>query len=354
MDNQLAILKTIRNVLMFFAGLTLLYLIKILSNLLIPFVLALFTAMLLQPILAWLDKKKIPFGISLTIIWLSISASLFGLGVIVFQTGSAIYGEKDKLLEQVTAKLLSLVEALNNSFGIELALEDFIKQIPAMISKEFLLSSGGAVAGFLGGLTGTFMLFLIYLIILLGGILKYEHYLKYLGGNKKSQQNQLINTFEEVKKSLANYTRVKFIMSLFTGFGTYIVCLLFHIDFALFWGFLAFVLNFLPTIGSIAGVVPPVLLGLIQLDSLGMVAFLLLVLFLVQTLFGNLLEPIFMGQSVSLNTIVVIMGLLLWGYLWGFYGMLLSVPLTVMMKVVLSKVEGTGFFVRLLGDTKGT
>ena len=164
--------------------------------------------------------------------------------------------------------------------------------------------------------------------------------------------NKLINSFEQIKKSIATYIRVKFIMSVFTGIGTYIVCLLFHIDFALFWGFLAFVLNFLPTVGSIAGVVPPALMGIIQLDTLGMVGFLIFVLFLVQTLFGNILEPIFMGKGVALNTIVVILGLVLWGYLWGFYGMLLSVPLMVTVKVILSNVEGAGFLVRLLGTEK--
>jgi predicted PurR-regulated permease PerM len=344
-------IQTIRNLLMFFAGLVLLYLLKVLSDLLIPLFLAMFIAMLLQPIMAWLERKKVPFGVSLALIWTVISAISFGIGTIVFQTGNSIYHQKDKLLLQITNKLLELLGNLNNTFGLQLDMADLIRQIPIVFSKEFLLNSGGDVVGFLGSFTGIFSLMLIYLIIMLGGILKYENYLRYLGGEKKQQQAKLINSFEQVKKSIATYIRVKFIMSLFTGIGTYIVCLLFHIDFALFWGFLAFVLNFLPTVGSIAGVVPA-LMGIIQLDTLGMVGLLIFVLFLVQTLFGNILEPIFMGKGVALNTIVVILGLLLWGYLWGFYGMLLSVPLMVTVKVILSNVEGAGFLVRLLGTEK--
>ena len=194
-------IQTIRNLLMFFAGLVLLYLLKVLSHLLIPLFLAMFIAMLLQPIMAFLERKKVPFGISLAMIWIVISAILFGIGTI-------------------------------------------IRQIPTVFSKEFILNSGGDVVGFLGNFTGLFFLMLIYLIIMLGGVLKYENYLRYLGGEKKQQQAKLINSFEQIKKSIATYIRVKFIMSLFTGIGTYIVCLLFHIDFALFWGFLAFVLNF--------------------------------------------------------------------------------------------------------------
>lgn len=345
-------IQTIRNLLMFFAGLIILYLLKVLSNLLIPLFLAMFLAMLLQPIMAWLDRKKVPFGISLAMIWLVIVGVSFGMGTIVVQTGNAIYNQKDKLLGQITSKLLDLLNNLNSSFGFHLDLADVIKQIPTIFSRDFLLDSGSDVVGFLGSFTGIFSLMLIYLIIMLGSILKYENYLRYLGGEKKHQQAKLINSFEQVKKSIATYIRVKFIMSVFTGLGTYIVCLLFNIDFALFWGFLAFVLNFLPTIGSIAGVVPPALMGIIQLDTLGMVGFLIFVLFMVQTLFGNILEPIFMGKGVALNTIVVILGLVLWGYLWGFFGMLLSVPLMVTLKVILSNIEGAEFIVRLLGTEK--
>lgn len=348
MDNRLIKdIRTIRNVLMFFAGLLILSLIKILANMLIPLFLAMFLAMLLQPIMAWLDRKKVPFGISLLMIWTLIAGFTFGIGTIVYQTGTAIYAQKEVLLVQITQKLLKILDNLNKSFDLQLAIADVIKQIPSFFSKDFLISSSGNVVQNIG----LFSLMLIYLIIMLGGILKYENYLRYLGGDKQ-QQAKLIHSFEQIKKSIATYIRVKFIMSFFTGIGTYIVCLLFKIDFALFWGFLAFVLNFLPTIGSIAGVVPPVLMGVIQLETLGMVFFLLVVLFLVQTLFGNFLEPIFMGKRVALNTIVVILGLVLWGYLWGFFGMLLSVPLIVTTKVILSNIEGAEFFVRLIGTDK--
>ena len=88
-------IQTIRNLLMFFAGLVLLYLLKVLSHLLIPLFLAMFIAMLLQPIMAFLERKKVPFGISLAMIWIVISAISFGIGTIVFQTGNSIYNQKD-------------------------------------------------------------------------------------------------------------------------------------------------------------------------------------------------------------------------------------------------------------------
>jgi AI-2 transport protein TqsA len=146
--------------------------------------------------------------------------------------------------------------------------------------------------------------------------------------------------------------RVKFIMSICTGIGTGIVCLIFNIKFAIFWGFLAYLLNFIPTFGSIAGVIPPVLMATIQFDSFTYIMLILALLFVVQTIFGNILEPIYMGSSVSLNTIAVIMGLLFWGFLWGIYGMFLSVPLMVMVKTVLSQIDGAEVFARLLGEQK--
>ena len=192
----------------------------------------------------------------------------------------------------------------------------------------------------------------LYLIILMSGILSYENYFRYLEKDKK--QGKILKAFETVKISITTYMRVKFILSVCTGIGTAIVCLLFHIKFAIFWGFLAYLLNFIPTFGSILGVIPPVLMALIQFDSMMYVVFILVLLFVVQTIFGNILEPIYMGSSVSINTIAIIMGLLFWGYLWGVYGMFLAVPLLVMVKTILEQIEGAEVLARLMGTHKNS
>ena len=143
-------------------------------------------------------------------------------------------------------------------------------------------------------------------------------------------------------------------MSLCTGIGYGLICWAFGIDFPLFWGYLAFVLNFIPTVGSVVATIPPMLLGLIQLGSPGAVIGLLLLLLVTQFSFGNIIEPRLMGSSLSLNTVVVILGLVFWGYLWGVVGMVLSVPMLVLVKVVLAQFKEAQIVVRLMGTSNIT
>jgi len=342
-------IRTIRNILLAFAGVLIIYMMKVLSSLLIPFILALFIAILLQPVLALLDRKKVPFSLSLGLISVFTIGIMFLLGLIVVKTGQSIYAEKDFLINQVVVKLKFMIDSINNMTGLSINLDDALLQIPDLLSNELLFNTSGVVAGALGSFTGTFSLTAVYLIILLGSILKYENYLHYLDEGNITADTGFLHTFEQVKSSIVTYIKVKFVMSVFTGLGTYIICLIFGIKFALFWGFFAFITNFIPTIGSIIGTVPPCLMGLIQMDSAGMILFLIGLLFAVQTLFGNILEPIYMGSSVSINTIAIIMGLVFWGYLWGIYGMLMAVPLMVLVKVILSQVEGAQVLVKLMG-----
>ncbi|MBK7638617.1 MAG: AI-2E family transporter [Bacteroidetes bacterium] len=114
---------------------------------------------------------------------------------------------------------------------------------------------------------------------------------------------------------------------------------------------MAFVLNFLPTVGSLQ-VWFASAYGHNSIGYIGYGGFFNICFVFGTNAFWKYFEPIFMGKGVALNTIVVILGLVLWGYLWGFYGMLLSVPLMVTVKVILSNVEGAGFLVRLLGTEK--
>lgn len=344
-------LRAIRNILLVFLGVLIIYLMKELSYILIPFVLALFISILLQPVLSWLDRKRVPFGISLFMISAVTLGVLYLFGLILISNAQTVFEEKDYLIRQVILKISLLVNNFNAITGLGLDMDDFLREIPSYFSNEKILAVSGKVAGALGGFTTTFIITAIYIIMMMTGILKYENYLRYLDEGNKSVNTGFLHTFESVKKSIVTYIKVKFVMSVCTGLGVFIVSTLFGIKFASFWGFFAFMTNFIPTIGSITGSIPPCLMGLIQFDSFGMVILIIVVIFMVQTLFGNILEPVFMGERVALNTITIIMGLIFWGYLWGIYGMLLAVPLLVLVKVILSQVAGAEILVKLMGPT---
>jgi predicted PurR-regulated permease PerM len=316
---------------------------------LIPFVLALFVTLLLHPVLLWLIKKKVPFIASVTLIMISVMAVIFGVGVIIFKSVESIYSQKDFLLTQIDIRYLELISMINRTFETSIPNEGIIAVINPDQIGEYLLHQSGYLASSFGNFSGMAVLWIIYLGILMSGIIRYESYFKYLESHQ--EKPRLLMAFNQVKNSIIVYMRVKFVMSLLTGIGTGLVSWMFGLEFAFFFGFMAFVLNFIPTVGSIAGVVLPSIMGFIQIDSLGIVALLIVVLFLVQTLFGNILEPVYMGNSVSINTIVIIMGLLFWGSIWGIPGMFIAVPLMVLTKVILSRIEGAETLVKLLSKT---
>ncbi|MEM1137037.1 MAG: AI-2E family transporter, partial [Bacteroidota bacterium] len=339
-------ISTIKNILIFITAILLIYILYVLSNLLIPLFLAFFLALLLQPILAWFEKKHVPLGLSMVVISVTTVSILYLFGLLIYQTGASLVLQKDELLSQITLKLNNILNWFNGLTSLQLSSDEAINQLVEMISADWLLKSTGNFAEAVGNFSSVFFMTLLYLLILLGSILKYEQYIRYL--SEGTPDTNLLSGFEKVKRSIVTYIKVKFFISLLTGFSYGIISWAFGLKFALFWGFLAFILNFIPTFGSIIATIPPLLLGLIQIDSTGTLILLLVFLFAAQTTFGNILEPKLMGTSLALNTITVLLGLVFWGYLWGVTGMVLSVPLLVLVKVILEEVSGAEILVRLM------
>lgn len=343
-------LATIRMILIFFAGIVVLYLLFLLQDLLIPLMLAMFIALLLQPTLVWFEKRKFPLWLSVSIIWIVLISLFAIIGTIIYKTGTQIFSEKEYIISQVKIKLADLLKLYNRITGKELDLEATVDNILSNISSESLMHNSGSIFGALGTIFENFLLTAVYLVLILSGIMKYETYLNYLGGDERSIK--YIKAFEDVKNAIVSYMKVKFVISLLYGIGVAIICKLFGLQFSFFWGFIGFIFNFLPVVGAIIGLIPVFIMGLIQFDTIFTAIMLNVTAYGYHFMLASVIEPIFMGNRTSLNTIVVITGLLFWGYLWGIYGMFLSVPMMVLTKVILSQIDGTEVFVRLLGNQK--
>lgn len=343
-------LATIRIILIFFAGIMVLYLLYLLQDLLIPLMLAMFIALLLQPALVWFEKRKFPLWSSVSIIWILIISIFAGISIVIYKTGMEIFSEKEMIIAQVKIKMSDLLNMYNGITGKELDLEATLNNIFSSISSDSLMHNSGSVFGALGTFFENFLLTAIYLVLILSGIMKYENYLHYIGGDEKSIK--YIKAFEDVKSAIVSYMKVKFIISLLYGIGVAIICKMFGLQFSFFWGFLGFVFNFLPVVGALLGLIPVFVMALIQYNSALTGITLIFSTYGYHILLASIIEPIFLGNRTSLNTIVVITGLLFWGYLWGIYGMFLSVPMMVLTKVVLSQIEGAEVIVRLLGGQK--
>lgn len=346
-------LRTIKNILTVFAAIVLIVIIKTLSGLLIPLAFALFIGILLSPAIEYLERKNWPYNISITVITIITLGFIFLIGLVVFDTGTQILAEKTKLLSQMEARFEVILSQLEFIPGVkELEADGFTAALNRIISKDFILNTSGVVAGQLGTFTFNFILCAVYLVAVLGSIVKYEMYINYLEGDDQQGKERLLKSFMEVKSSIVSYMKVKFFTSFCTGLFFGLLSWIFGIDFALFWGFLAFLLNFIPTVGSITATIPPVLLGLIQIDSSGSFALFIALLIATQFVWGNVIEPYMMGSSVALNTVTVILGLVIWGYIWGIAGMLLSVPLIVMARVILAQIPDADLLVKLMGRSR--
>jgi predicted PurR-regulated permease PerM len=152
--------------------------------------------------------------------------------------------------------------------------------------------------------------------------------------------------------SVNNYLAIKTLVSIATGIVVSIMLWAFGLDFPILWGVLAFLLNFIPNIGSIIAAVPAISLAILQLGP-AQAGFIGLGYLTINTVMGNVVEPKYLGKGLGLSALVVFLSLIFWGWLLGTVGMLLSVPLTMILKIGLqSSAEGRWFAVLLSGDTE--
>ena len=201
-------IRNIKHLLWFFFAVLLAYLLSVLAVLLVPLALALFLAILLQPLLAWFERKNIGFGISLTVISVTTLSALALFGMMVYQTGRSLMQEKEKLLSQINMKLTSLLDRVNDLPGVYFEAKDIVDGLVQLLSTDWLVKSSGTFAGMLGDFTGAFLITSIYLVAFLSGILKYEQYIHYLQDDERESQ-KMIEGFEQIKESIVTYIKGK-------------------------------------------------------------------------------------------------------------------------------------------------
>jgi predicted PurR-regulated permease PerM len=155
---------------------------------------------------------------------------------------------------------------------------------------------------------------------------------------KYNSVNQLVS---KIDRSISNYIALKTLVSLLTGFFSYFVLIAIGVDAPLFWSFLIFILNFIPTIGSLIATLFPAIFSVLQFGEFTPGILVLAIVGAVQLIMGNIVEPRLMGSSLNISPLVVFLALVMWGVIWGIPGMLLSVPITVILIIIMSEFPGT-------------
>jgi predicted PurR-regulated permease PerM len=165
------------------------------------------------------------------------------------------------------------------------------------------------------------------------------------------RRNNVLQIIDQIIASIRKYIVVKTQMSLLTGALSYIILILFKVDFATWWAFLIFLLNYIPYIGSFFATLFPSLFASFQYQSFWMLLWVFASIQVVQIAVGNILEPKIMGRTLNLSPLGVLLALTFWGIIWGILGMLLSVPITSVLVIVCSRFEQTRFIAIILSET---
>lgn len=311
------------------------------APILLPFSLALFIAILSLPIMLWLQRRSVPSGLA---ILLAILADLAVIGLLVFlvmesvadfQERGAMYAAR---LQNLFRSWVDGLQARGIPAGEYVSLE--------LVSASAIMDlAGGTISRIASFLSNTFLVILILVFILAEASVFPG---KFRAALEASEGDGDVSRFAKILDEVLGYLAIKTLVSLATGLAIGIFAWLMGLDFPVLLGLIGFVLNYVPTIGSILAAFPAIILSLIQFGGFAPAAFVAMGYLGINIVFGNFIEPHLLGRRLGLSTVVVIMSLLFWAWVWGPVGALLAVPLTMVVKIMLENTKDLRWIALLL------
>ena len=304
-------------------------------GLLVPLAIAIFVWILIGAIRSVLDRIT-PSSVSVPR-WAGNAVSIVIMLAATYAAVAVITSQSDELTEAIPAyqaNFAALVASATQSLSL--------KELP---TAETLLSQVdlGAVLTWVGDSVTALMSDVILIAIYVGFLLAEEKVLttkiRHLHTDP-GKADRVVSLANEVGTSIQRYIGMKTVISIATAAVSYAILAFVGVDFAAIWALLVFFLNFIPTIGSIIAAVFPALLTLVQFDTI--TPFLLVAALLggTQFVFGNVIEPAYMGKSLNLSSMMILLALSFWGVVWGLAGMFLAVPIMVMTAIVCAQFNG--------------
>jgi len=291
-----------------------------------------------------LEKKKVPYTLSILIVLSGVTLLLFVLGTIVGVAVSKLMLDLPIYGEKLTNIIAGLITSLN-----DIGLNINEKQLIGLIDPEQILSFAKNIISRLGGILSDYFLITLILIFML---LEFKN-LSLKVDLIERKFGKSMSHLNIISDKIRHYLSIKTYVSLFTGVLIWLSLTIIGVDYAILWGLIAFLLNYIPNVGSLMAALPTMLFALLQL---GMGGFLWTALsyLLINMIIGNIIEPKMMGKGLGLSTLVVFVSLIVWGFLLGMVGVFLSVPITIAFKVLLEQSEKTRWIAVLLGSVEET
>lgn len=302
-----------------------------------------FITLLFLPTMRWLTKRKVPKLGSVLIVILIIIGALKVGGELIQLSTNEILSADSFFFEKAETKLLGLIATIESFLGVEGLQGGNV--LMHYIQNSGILENFGTTLSFISNTLSMILMTAFFVVLFLSESINFQ---KILNTTIFKQNHSSVKTFMKIEKDIVKFVKVKFVVSLFTGIGFSLACLFFDISFPIFWGLFAFIINFVQMVGSVISVVLLSLFAFIEIDPTGTLLYFILAITSVQVLMGAILEPIFMGKTFSVNVITVLVMLMLWGYIWGIPGLIMSIPITVFVKILLDQFPNTKIVASLM------
>ena len=322
--------------------------LKITANVVLPFTIAFLLAFVMYPIVRWLDKHRIPRFISILLVLTIIIAGIYIFGMILFSSGSnilSIYPKYENRLTEIyiwVARYLELPYDESLSFWENLWGQLWIRTWV----RGFALSFSNIFINFLSNAV-LVLLFVVFILL-------EASYIKEKLEAAFEERSERINRMgHDLMSQVTRYLTAKFFISLANGIIFAVAFYFIGLEFAILWGVIQFVMNFIPNLGSIVTGIAISLFALIQFwPEPGPVILVVVVVLVVNLILCNIFDPKIIGEHVGISPLMVLISLSIWGYIWGFAGMILAVPMTVVIKIICENIPGMEPVSILMGSRK--
>ena len=308
-----------------------------LRELLLPFSVAVLLAIMFQPLVLYMKGRNVPIVISIITVLVIMSISILLFGAILYSSSAPLIVKlptyQDKL-DDIIKSAVDTLTVFSKTLGIRVESIDPGTLFGATTVTADVLSS--TLATFIDFIGKAFLVLLFMLFIIAGtGDLR----AKVIKAYNSDESEKINNALKNIGIQIRRYLIIKVILNVITGFLTFLVLWILGVDFPLFWGIMAFLLSFIPTVGSILSVGFPFILSLLQFDSFTIPILLIILLSLIYMVMGNVVQPKMMASSLDLSVLLILVALVFWGLVWGPLGMVLAIPLTTTIKIIFANVE---------------
>lgn len=314
--------------------------IRFAAEIIVPFILALFIAVILNPLVQHMVRWCVPRVLAVSILMTII---VMAMVLLLAYLGSAL-NELTRTLPQYRNSImtpLQAIEPLLQRVGIDVSVDQLAHYIDLNAAMTLLTN---LLTQLSNAMSSIFLLLLTVLFMLLE--------VPQLPGKFQQMMARPVEGMAAIQRaidSVSHYLVLKTAISIITGLVAWAMLAALDVRFAFVWGLLAFALNYIPNIGSVLAAIPPIAQVLV-FNGFYEALLVLAGYLLINLVFGNILEPRIMGRGLGLSTLVVFLSLIFWGWLLGPVGMLLSVPLTIIVKIALEQTAGGQSIAVLLSD----